>query len=98
MDGDWSDSSISDWDESKSAEESPPPSSCDTLQVDLSQPSEPGIANDPFSVDLEIVCSRLLDIFQDRSRYKLLLGYRDLEAQGILDLLQNVSFFPTVPG
>ncbi len=43
------------------------------------------------STEFNLVCGKLMGIFQDRSRYKLLLGYRDLEAQAVLDLLQNVS-------
>ncbi|KAF9444926.1 kinase-like protein [Macrolepiota fuliginosa MF-IS2] len=46
--------------------------------------------------ELQQVCARLVEIFQDRSRYKLLLGYRDLEAQAVLNLLQNLLDSPRV--
>ena len=37
------------------------------------------------------VCSMLMNIFENRSQYKVFLGYRDQEAQAILNLLQAVS-------
>ena len=44
------------------------------------------------------VCSMLMNIFEDRSRYKVLLGYRNQEAQAILNLLQAVSIAPQFAG
>ena len=44
------------------------------------------------------VCSMLMNIFENRSRYKVFLGYRDQEAQAILNLLQAVSIVPQFPG
>ena len=40
----------------------------------------------------------LMNIFEDRSRYKVFLGYRDQEAQAILNLLQAVSTAPQFAG
>lgn len=49
------------------------------------------VADNPHSIR---VCSMLMNIFENRSRYKVFLGYRDQEAQAILNLLQAVSIVP----
>ena len=50
--------------------------------------SEAIVADNPYAIR---VCSMLMNIFENRSRYKVFLGYRDQEAQAILNLLQAVS-------
>ncbi|TFK35923.1 kinase-like domain-containing protein [Crucibulum laeve] len=42
------------------------------------------------------VCGKLLDIFGNRSKYKLLLSYRDEEAQSILNLSQALLYTPYI--
>ena len=56
-----------------------------------SSASEEIVADNPHATR---VCSTLMNIFKDRSRYKVFLGYRDQEAQAILNLLQAVSIAP----
>ena len=50
--------------------------------------SEDIVADNPHAIR---VCSMLMNIFENRSRYKVFIGYRDQEAQAILNLLQAVS-------
>lgn len=91
MDGDWSDSDIS-LDGGDTEDEALLSSFSDTSQetVLCRGSRDSGDDQAKANAELEVVCARLMKIFQDRSRYKLLLGYRDLEAQAILNLLQNV--------
>ena len=53
------------------------------------------VADNPHAIR---VCSILMNIFENRSRYKVFLGYRDQEAQAILNLLQAVSIAPQFAG
>lgn len=84
-DGDWSESEVS-ANEERTEDEFTPSTFSDARDGDGS-----GGDLEQTSAEFDLVCDKLMKIFQDRSRYKLLLGYRDLEAQAVLDLLQNVS-------
>ena len=57
--------------------------------------SEDIVADNPHAIR---VCSMLMNIFENRSRYKVFIGYRDEEAQAILNLLQAVSIVPQFAG
>lgn len=91
MDGDWSDSDAS-VDGGTSEDEAYLSSFSDTSQETVLCRGSADSDDEPAKtiVALELVCVKLMKIFQDRSRYKLLLGYRDLEAQAVLNLLQCV--------
>ena len=57
--------------------------------------SENIVADNPHAIR---VCSMLMNIFENHSLYKVFLGYRDQEAQTILNLLQAVSIAPQLAG
>lgn len=55
--------------------------------------SEYIVADNPHAIR---VCSMLMNIFENRSRYKVFIGYRDQEAQAILNLLQALLDYPKI--
>ncbi|KAJ3576723.1 hypothetical protein NP233_g239 [Leucocoprinus birnbaumii] len=95
LEGDWSDSDASlDGD---SEDEGALLSPSDTSQENIiGNRTQERSEDNQTERELEIVCNKLMKIFQDRSRYKVLLGYRDLEAQAVLNLLQNLLDSPCV--
>ncbi|KAJ3555728.1 hypothetical protein NP233_g12141 [Leucocoprinus birnbaumii] len=95
LEGDWSDSDVSlDGD---SEDEGALSSFSDTPQeIIIGNRTQERLEDNQTDTELEVVCNKLMKIFQDRSRYKVLLGYRDLEAQAVLNLLQNLLDSPFV--
>ncbi|KXN82740.1 Ephrin type-A receptor 2 [Leucoagaricus sp. SymC.cos] len=94
MAGDWSESDVSL--DSDSESEALDFGLSDTSQETVLCRDSPGSRDEKTNMELETVCDKLMKIFRDRSRYKLLLGYRDLEAQAVLNLLQNLLDSPRV--
>ncbi|KAF5349239.1 hypothetical protein D9756_009417 [Leucocoprinus leucothites] len=95
MTGDWSDSDVS-ADEGGSEDEQALSGLSDASQDTVLYRDSEDSREKETELELERVCAGLMKIFHDRSRYKVLLGYRDLEAQAVLDLLQNLLDSPRV--